>query len=274
MFDENGNFIGPSKYGNSFQNYWGAPTLGAAMNQDVAFPGEVTPYTGPYPTSANLKSYGASAATASSPMGPSTQEYNFTQNPNTLTSSTPGPSSGAQGGSNGMLGAGSLALGGLQTIGGLIGLMTTKEPGKYGLTNDNKQAIGEAKSAAKFGLSGAQKSAFNQGVRQAANTDIYNAKNTAGSSLSRSVFGLRRGMTLGEMNRLAVNDFNIMQQKRQYRDQVIGREQEVKDRNTALDWNQYGQKMQAYGGALQSGLNNMAGFFNLGEALKYTAMLG
>ena len=173
-----------------------------------------------------------------------------------------------------MLGAGSLALGGLQTIGGLIGLMTTKEPGKYGLTTDNKQAIGEAKSAAKFGLSGAQTSAFNQGVRQAANTDIYNAKNTAGSSLSRSVFGLRRGMTLGEMNRLAVNDFNIMQQKRQYRDQIIGREQEVKDRNTALDWNQYGQKMQAYGGALQSGLNNMAGFFNLGEALKYTAMLG
>lgn len=184
-----------------------------------------------------------------------------------------GTAAKAAGKAGGMLGIGSVALGGLQTLGGLYGLLTTKEPDKYSLTANTQQAIGESKSAAKFGLSPTQLAAYNTNVRQAANTDIYNARNMAGNSLSRAVFGVRRGQTLGALNNLAMSDFNAQQQKVQYRNQMYGIEQGMKDRNTQLDWNQYGQKMQAYGGAMRSGLNNMAGFFNLGEALKYTSLM-
>lgn len=173
------------------------------------------------------------------------------------------------GGGGSMLGAGSAVLGGIQTIGGLIGLLSTKEPEGYSLTADNRTAIAEGKREAQFGLSDTQRSAFNTGVREQTATDLFNARNLAGNSLSRAVFGLRRGATLSELNRLAVSDFNAMQQKRRYRDQLFGLEQGVQDRNTGLDWNVYNQKMQAYGGALQSGLTNMASFFNLGQAMNY-----
>lgn len=275
-------YAGGEYYGT--QNTWyGQPqpkvmTLGAAMNQDVAG------WSGAVDASGVL---GASAAKSAAGNFPTPSYFSGVDSTGNAVSINPAmpanyvpegtqtsEAPAAGGGAGGMLGAGSLALGGLQTIGGLIGLLTTKEPAKYGLTNDNKTAIAESKTAARYGLAPTQTSAFMQNVRQAANTDMYNARNLAGSSLSRSVFGLRRGQTLGELNRLAVSDFNAMQEKTRYRNQMFGKEQEVKDRNTALDWNQYGQKMQAYGGALQSGLNNMAGFFNLGEALKYTSLMG
>ncbi len=177
--------------------------------------------------------------------------------------------SGGGGGGGMPLGIGSAVLGGVQTIGGLIGLASLKDPEDYSLTADNQMAIGEAKNNARFGFSGAQKAAYDQSVRQAANTDIYNARNMAGSSLSRAVFGVRRGQTLGALNDLALKDADFQQRKIGYRDSMIQRGQEVQDRNTANRWNQYNQKMAAYGGALQSGLTNLGGFFNLGAALKY-----
>lgn len=160
-------------------------------------------------------------------------------------------------------------LGGVQTIGGLIGLATTKEPEKYSLTSRNKAAISDAENQAKFGLSPQQISTATQGAREQLNTDIYNARNIAGNSASRAVFGLNRGMNLRSMNNLAVADFNAMDAKRRYRDSTYQMEQNIQDRNTGLDWNLYNQKQQAYGGAMRTGTQNLAGYFNLAEALKF-----
>jgi len=269
MYDENGIFIGGPVGLNYNSPYGSNMSLGQMANVgNPNFQG----FSGNLQSAFTDSFKGQGMTSPSSPMAASGPSFASTLPPAWQGDNTV-PAAGAAGKAGGMLGIGSVALGGLQTLGGLYGLLTTKEPDKYSLTANTQQAIGESKSAAKFGLSPTQLAAYNTNVRQAANTDIYNARNMAGNSLSRAVFGVRRGQTLGALNNLAMSDFNAQQQKVQYRNQMYGIEQGMKDRNTQLDWNQYGQKMQAYGGAMRSGLNNMAGFFNLGEALKYTSLM-
>lgn len=220
-----------------------------------------------YPTMGSLANAGSSGG------------FNFSQNPNTLITqagdSSAGPGNmigsavGAAAKLNPALATASGILGGVQTIGGLIGLATTKEPEKYSLTSRNKSAISDAENQAKFGLSPQQISTATQGAREQLNTDIYNARNIAGNSASRAVFGLNRGMNLRRMNDLAVADFNAMDAKRRYRNSTYAMEQNVQDRNTGLDWQQYNQGQQAYGGAVREGTKNLAGYFNLAEALKF-----
>jgi hypothetical protein len=296
-YDQFGQPIGILNSGGSFGSYTGLGTNSAPMQSLPTLPQTYSPTPGNpnYPVlSTPISTFGIPSksmptlggmANSTSLYNPSNFDANL-QNSSTNSAAMPtgagatpaADAAGTAAGSalkaaGGMLGAGSFALGGLQTIGGLIGLATTKEPDKYSLTANTQQAIGESKSAAKFGLSPTQLAAYNTNVRQSANTDIYNARNMAGNSLSRAVFGVRRGQTLGALNNLAASDFEAMQRKVQYRNQMYGIEQGMKDRNTQLDWNQYGQKMQAYGGAMRSGLNNMAGFFNLGQALKYSSLI-
>jgi len=265
MYNSYGNFVGPYNEDNIFSSY-AYPTMGSMAKAAPQAPSSFD---------ANLQSQFTKSVSAPTSAVGATAAAGAAAGASAAKSATGAAETVAKAATKagGMLGVGSVALGGLQTLGGLYGLLTTKEPDKYSLTANTQQAIGESKSAAKFGLSPTQLAAYNTNVRQSANTDIYNARNMAGSSLSRAVFGVRRGQTLGALNNLAMSDFNAQQQKVQYRNQMYGIEQGMKDRNTQLDWNQYGQKMQAYGGAMRSGLNNMAGFFNLGEALKYSSLM-
>jgi hypothetical protein len=277
MYDENGIFIGGPVGLNYNSPYGQNMSLGQMSNVgNPNFQG----FSGNLQSAFTDSFKGQGTASPSSPMASSGPSFASTLPPAWQGDNTAAGAAGAVGKATGvaskaggMLGIGSVALGGLQTLGGLYGLLTTKEPDKYSLTANTQQAIGESKSAAKFGLSPTQIAGYNTNVRQAANTDIYNARNMAGNSLSRAVFGVRRGQTLGALNNLAMSDFDAQQRKVQYRNQMYGIEQGMKDRNTQLDWNQYGQKMQAYGGAMRSGLNNMAGFFNLGQALKYSSLI-
>ena len=98
---------------------------------------------------------------------------------------------------------------------------------------------------------------------------MYNARNTSAGSGSRAVFGGLQGMNMNAGNQLALNDFNAMQGKIRYRDQMYGQMQTIRDRNTAQEIDMYNRKQQAYGGALQSGLTNMSSYFNLGQAMRY-----
>lgn len=255
MYDKDGNFIGPSKYGNAFQSAWPNMTLGQAMNQDVAGFETFPSYSGGMASYAQPSNFVASPSVGQ-PAG--TAAGNAVANAASTAAKVANP----------YLGIATGVLGGIQTIGGLIGLATTKEPDKYSLTNRNKSAISEAESNAKFGLAPQQISTVKQGAREQLNTDLYNARNVGGNSASRAIFGLNRGAGLRTMNQLATADFNAMDAKRRYRDTLYSMEQGVQDRNTGLDWNIYNQKQQAYGGALRTGTQNLAGYFNLAEALK------
>jgi hypothetical protein len=208
---------------------------------------------------------------------------NFTQNPN-IQITQEGPSSmgpgnmvdtaaktalGAAAGLNPYIAAGTLGLGAIQTIGGLIGLATTKEPKGYELTPKLKSAIGEAETAARFGLGAPQLALARQQGREAINTQMYNARNL--SPNMASILGrMNVGTSLSAANQLAAQDFAAQEQKRKYRDAMYAQEQEIADRNVALAQQRYQQKQAAYGGAMQSGLTNLGSYFNLAAALNYT----
>jgi hypothetical protein len=187
-----------------------------------------------------------------------------------------GPAAGALGSvagvaakANPYLAAGTLAVGALSTIGGLVGLANTKKPKPYSLDPKIQAAIGESESAARYGLSDTQLAAARQSQSQNVNSAMYNARNTSAGSGSRAVFGALQGMNMNAGNQLAMSDFNAQQGKIRYRDQMYGQIQTIRDRNTAQDIDTYNRKQQAYGGALQSGLTNMSSYFNLGQAMRY-----
>jgi hypothetical protein len=175
---------------------------------------------------------------------------------------------GAAAGLNPYIAAGTLGLGAIQTIGGLIGLATTKEPKGYELTPKLKSAIGEAETAARFGLGAPQLALARQQGREAINTQMYNARNL--SPNMASILGrMNVGTSLSAANQLAAQDFAAQEQKTRYRNQMYAQEQEVADRNVALAQQRYQQKQAAYGGAMQSGLTNLGSYFNLAAALNY-----
>jgi hypothetical protein len=282
MYSTYGNYIGPSVEENVFSSY-GYPTMGnSAQSTSNLFKQNnfgsnlQSGFTNSFAAQPALVN-STSAATTSTPTG----GFNFkNQNPNNLITQV-GDSSAGPGNMlgtaaslatklNPTLAAATGVLGGIQTIGGLIGLAATKEPDKYSLTARNKAAILDSENQAKFGLSPQQMSTATQGAREQLNTDIYNARNIGGNSASRAIFGFNRGMNLRRMNDLSIADFNAMDSKRRYRDSMYQMEQGIQDRNTAMDWNVYNQKQQAYGGAMKAGTENLAGYFNLAQALKLT----
>ena len=180
-----------------------------------------------------------------------------------------GPVAGVATKANPYLAAGTLAVGALSTIGGLVGLAKTKKPEKYSLDPKIQGAIGESESAARYGLSDTQLAAARQSQSQNVNSAMYNARNTSAGSGSRAVFGALQGMNMNAGNNRAMSDFNAQQGKIRYRDQMYGQMQTIRDRNTAQSIDTYNRKQQAYGGALQSGLTNMSSYFNLGQAMRY-----
>ena len=282
MYSTYGNYIGPNADESIFSSY-GYPTMGNTAqstsnlyNQNNFGSNLQSGFTNSFaaqPALANSTSAATEGITGAS----------FKQNPNNLITQvgdssagpgnmagTIGKAAGAAAKLNPALATASGILGGVQTVGGLLGLALTKEPDKYSLTARNKAAILDSENQARFGLSPQQISTATQGAREQLNTDIYNARNIGGNSASRAIFGFNRGMNLRSMNNLAVSDFNAMDAKRRYRDSMYQMEQGVQDRNTAMDWNMYNQKQQAYGGAMKAGTENLAGYFNLAQALKLT----
>jgi len=170
---------------------------------------------------------------------------------------------------NPYLAAGTAALGTIQSIGGLIGLATTKQPEGFKLTPKMQQAIGESESAARYGLGPQQIALAQQNQREAQNTQLYNARSMSGGNLSRAIFGANTYSRLMAGNQLAAQDFAAQQQKQRYRDQMFGQEQAIANQNVQLAQQDYARKQQAYGGAMSSGLTNLGSFFNLQNALRY-----
>ncbi|MFN9961055.1 MAG: hypothetical protein ACK55I_48875, partial [bacterium] len=141
--------------------------------------------------------------------------------------------------SNPYLAIGSAALGGLQTIVGAIGLARSKRPEGYKETPEMARAIGEAEQAAQYGLGAQQLALAKQQSREAANTDIFNARSMAGSNLSRAIFGANTYSRLMAANQLAAQDFAAQQQKVGIRNQLYGTRQRLADANVQLAQQDY-----------------------------------
>lgn len=179
----------------------------------------------------------------------------------------PTGAAGAAAALNPYVGIGLAGIGALSTIGGAIGLMTSEKPKGYELTPRMSQAIRESETAAGFGLGQQQIALAQQQQREAQNTQLLNARNLSGGSLSRALFGANTFSRLMAGNQLAAQDFAAMEGKRKYRDAMYGQEQDIANRVVATNLQQYAQEQTTSGGALQSGLYNLGSYFNYRTAL-------
>lgn len=272
MFDEFGNYIGINAsnmlgYGAGDASFFGVTgTPGGNMTGSIplssAYAPTVPTFNAPKIPSYNPASFDKalkSGMKQSAAMGPSAAD---------AVTDVATTAAKAAAGLNPYIAAGTLGLGALQTIGGYIGLATSKEPKGYELTPKLKSAIGEAETAARFGLGAPQLALARQQGREAINTQMYNARNL--SPNMASILGrMNVGTSLSAANQLAAQDFAAQEQKTRYRNQMYAQEQEIADRNVALAQQRYQQKQAAYGGAMQSGLTNLGSYFNLAAALNY-----
>lgn len=301
MFDEFGNYIGgslgggyrPSAFGMSMppKNYG---TVGSFMGMDNAPMQPMPKLTYNVPASPgnpivnplSATTPPAASAISTSGFSPELEKriaafLNRNTTPPTPAVTPPPPAGGGDGGATdlvkkglGLAGAtnpyiagATLALGGLSTIGGLIGLATTKEPEGYKLTPKLQRSITEAEQRAQFGLGAPQIALQRQMSREALNTQLMNTRNLSGGSLSRAALGSNVYASLLAGNQLAAQDYAAQQAKIAERDRAYQMEQAVADRNVALAQQQYAQKQAAYGGAMQQGLTNLGSYFNLQAAL-------
>jgi hypothetical protein len=277
MFDEFGNYIGGNaatmlNYGAGDASFFGVTgTPGGNMTGSIplssAYAPTVPTFNAPKIPSynpANLDIALKSGMKQSAAMGPG----NYLGSGGGAVTNAAKTALGAAAGLNPYIAAGTLGLGALQTFGGFLGLAATKEPKGYELTPKLKSAIGEAETAARFGLGSPQLALARQQGREAINTQMYNARNL--SPNMASILGrMNVGTSLSAANQLAAQDFAAQQQKVRYRDAIFAQEQEIADRNVALAQQRYQQKQAAYGGAMQSGLTNLGSYFNLAAALNY-----
>lgn len=295
MYDRFGNFVGPGGGYNEFGNFvgglfTGGGTVGSFMGMDNAPMQPLPKLTYNVPASPGnpiVNPLSATTPPAASGFSPELEQRmaaflnrNITPPPPPAVT-TPPPAGGGDGGTTnivqkglGLAGAtnpyiagATLALGGLSTIGGLIGLATTKEPEGYKLTPKLQRSITEAEQRAQFGLGAQQIALQRQMSREALNTQLMNTRNLSGGSLSRAALGSNVYASLLAGNQLAAQDYAAQQAKIAERDRAYQMEQAVADRNVALAQQAYAQKQAAYGGAMQQGLTNLGSYFNLQAAL-------
>jgi hypothetical protein len=159
---------------------------------------------------------------------------------------------------------GSLALGGIQTVAGLIALRQAsklKLP-QYQLTGNMAQGIQQGMNMRNQGFTNSELGAYEQGLgNQTANT-FRQAKDLSGGQGASAIYAILNGHNVDARNQLAISDAGLRRQNIAQSNQLNQEEQQLKNMNTAQDIDQYNRTKQAAAGLLQSGIGNIANPMN------------
>jgi hypothetical protein len=161
------------------------------------------------------------------------------------------------------LGIGTAILGGVQAIGGIAMAMGLGERPKYSMTPEMRQSAGRANYMAGMGFLPEERAAAMQGAATQQAGAFRRAQDMGGGNLARSMGASMGSQNLDFQNRLAAQDASLRRQNIRYSDSFSQEAQRIADRNIAMEDRYRMATEQAIGGAIQSGLKNMAGFGNL-----------
>jgi hypothetical protein len=161
------------------------------------------------------------------------------------------------------LGIGTAILGGVQAIGGIAMAMGLGERPKYSMTPEMRQSAGRANYMAGMGFLPEERAAAMQGAATQQAGAFRRAQDMGGGNLARSMGASMGSQNLDFQNRLAAQDASLRRQNIRYSDSFSQEAQRIADRNIAMEDRYRMATEQAVGGAIQSGLKNMAGFSNL-----------
>lgn len=162
------------------------------------------------------------------------------------------------------LAIGSLLLGGLQAgIGGMALNQLNQTPiPNFGITPEQQNSYGRAQTRAGYGYSPEQRADY-MGNVAGRNAQVYNnAIKLSGGNLSGALARGIQSSALRDYSTFAANDAQLQQNNIRYADQRG--DMITNQRNMATNQNIQNRirQEQAFGGALQSGLNNIAGAAN------------
>lgn len=161
--------------------------------------------------------------------------------------------------------AGTLGLGAIQTIGGLIGLNKLKREARpqYTISPELQKAYGMAESRATQGFMPTEIAQFQQGLASTLEAQRRNAIAMGGGGLAQAVVGGLGGQALRSQNTFAAQDAERRLANERYFGSMAGQIQSQKNLATRQNIDYRMAKERAMGGALQSGLTNLASGVNV-----------
>ena len=167
------------------------------------------------------------------------------------------------------LAIGSLVLGGIQAIGGLVSAFSMGDRPRFREDPRFTGAAGRAEYMAGMGYTPQERAAFQGDIAAQTAGDYRRGIDVAGGNMSRALGGISTARTLGAFNRFAAQDAALRRQNIQYADQFSRERQRRADMQTQADIAQYDREQQATGQAISSGLTQMGGALNFGQAMNF-----
>lgn len=152
------------------------------------------------------------------------------------------------------------------------GLKSLKQPAGYDITPEQQTSYNRAQGMSNYGFSPQERASYLSNLATQNNTSYNRAFRFGGNNLAGAIqAGINYGNN-GALNTFAMNDANLHRQNIRYADSRGDAISNQRNRNTALQNQQYLQKQQAYGQALKVGKENVFGALNLFSSLN--PMLG
>lgn len=167
------------------------------------------------------------------------------------------------------IGIASAILGGIQLVGGIAAASSLGDRPSYSEDPNFARSAGRAETMAGMGYTPQERAAFQGDLASAQATDYQRGMDISGGNMAQALLGINTSRAAGALNRFAAQDAALKRENIRYADSFSRERQARRDAQTQMD-NQYRMaEEQAIGGAIQSGLGNIAGMANLNQALGY-----
>jgi hypothetical protein len=190
------------------------------------------------------------------------------------TGAAPAPAAASGGGGGGMNPVGA-ALGGIQMIGGMIGMHKLNKTPWPELKNTQATmaAWGRAQQMSKMGYTPNQAAAFKANQGTALNTQFQNSVNMAGGGLAGALGARGTAQRLQSMNQFAAADAEKQMGNIRYADQQTANLQNMENMKTQAALQRRVMLEQAYGAAIKQGSQNVANSFDVGASFSQIGKL-
>lgn len=137
------------------------------------------------------------------------------------------------------------------------------------VTPEMRNAYNRAEGMATQGYTPQEAAAFKQNLATSNNLSYRNAVNMAGGNLAGAIGRGIQANNLGALNQFASNDASLRRSNMRYADSLASHLQSISNAKQQMLMARRGQAEQAAGGALQSGLNNVASTLNMNQAMNF-----
>lgn len=156
--------------------------------------------------------------------------------------------------------AGTAILGAIQSGVALANLVKLgkKSQANYGITPEQQRSYDQAQVNATRGFNPAQRGAFMNNITSSQNAAYQKAVDVGGGQSSQAIGGILKANRLGAFNQFAAQDASLQLQNQRYADQMGQNITQQRNLATGQDIQNRVRQETAWGGALQSGLTNIA----------------